>query len=366
MVSEMIASSGELEKVPAVGFFISNNGVDKMADEVGKIFLGQSIQCAQCHNHPFSDYQQTEYWAIANFFIKTTAGGLNVNKGQEPGVREVNNLKRNKKNELPESYKDVPAKFLRGDTPSMSSTEPYRPVLAKWVTSPTNPFFAKATVNRVWSQIFGVGIVNPVDDMRPENVPTHPELLNKLAADFAANKFDLKALHRAICNTEAYQRSSKAVAGNKEAEDPLFARSRMKILTPEQLYDSLVQATGFANTAGGREKPGGKGQAPGGRAGFVNFFLSGAEMANTTEYEPGIPQALKLINSKPVSSGRVVQGLSKSDPAKAIEELYLGTLSRRPTSEEMTKMQTFVKNNSDAYGDILWVLVNCSEFTMIR
>jgi hypothetical protein len=367
MAKEMVSSTGTQTQNPAVGFTLSNNGVDKLADEVGKVFLGQSIQCAQCHNHPFTDYKQTEYWALAAFFIKTTAGGLNTNKGQTPGVQEVNNLKRGKKNELPESYKDVPAQFLRGDQPKLNSSEPYRPALASWLTSPSNPFFAKAMVNRTWAQFFGVGFVNPVDDMRPQNKASHPELLEALAADFSMNGYDVKHLIRGICNSNAYQRSSKALPGNSDRDDALFARMTMKIMTPEQLFDSLVTAVGGDADVKKPNRPA-KGPNGGARQQFVSFFLSGAETANTTEYEPGIPQALRLINSKPINQSRFVQALSKADPEKSIEELYLTALNRKPTSSERNRMMEFVKKTpgSESYGDILWVLVNCSEFTMIR
>src|SRR5262249_6754104 len=139
---------------------------------------------------------------------------------------------------LPDSAKMVPAKFLQGEQPKVPGSGPIRPVLADWMVSPNNPYFAKAMVNRVWGQLFGRGIVNPVDDMIDAHEPSHPELLADLAKQFAANGFDVKYLFRALCNSEAYQRSSKPHGNNEGAGPELFARTAVKPLTPEQLYDS--------------------------------------------------------------------------------------------------------------------------------
>jgi hypothetical protein len=366
LVAEVLTASGSIEKSPATGFFFSNTSVDKMADETSKLFLGQSLQCAQCHNHPFTDYQQTEYWALAQFFMKTITGNAKAGTGE---VMESNRANRGKKNELPESAKIVPPQFLRGEVPKVTADDMTRPILAKWLASPTNPFLAKAMVNRTWAQFFGEGIVNPVDDMRPDNDASHPELLDKLAADFAANNFDIKHLVRSICNSQAYQRSSGGPLS--EAEEALFARQTLKIMTPEQLFDSLGEATGLAAAAESR-KVAGANKAPqaGARDQFATFFLSGSETANITEYEAGIPQALRLMNAKALNTVRAVQSLAKSGTAeKNIETLYLTTLSRRPSQAELEKLLAFVKTNgntTETWSDILWVLINSSEFTMIR
>src|SRR5207302_1895615 len=130
-------------------------------------------------------------------------------KGVAPGIAETNMVKgpAAKKLALPDSAKIVPAKFLQGETPKLNASDPYRPVLARWMTAPSNPFFARAMVNRFWYQMFGRGLVNPVDDMHQDNPASHPELLTLLTDQFKASDFDVKNLLRAICNSEAYQRS---------------------------------------------------------------------------------------------------------------------------------------------------------------
>ncbi|MCA1481001.1 DUF1553 domain-containing protein, partial [Bradyrhizobium sp. NBAIM08] len=142
-----------------------------MTDSVGKLFLGVQIQCAQCHNHPFTHWKQAEYWGLAQFFYKINVSNPRAAKdGGTITVSEEGRINR-KINALPESAKNVGPKYLGGDNVKIDSTQPNRPVLGQWLASPTNPFFAKAMVNRVWAQYFGRGFVNPVDDLSEENTP---------------------------------------------------------------------------------------------------------------------------------------------------------------------------------------------------
>ena len=370
LVTEIVTASGDQEKNPAVGFYLSNTTVDKMTDDVCKVFLGLQLQCAQCHNHPFTGWQQTEYWAMAQFFMKVEVDGLG--KDAKPAIVETNNVKR-KKNPLPESAKTVNAKFLQAEEPKLDKTSPYRPTLAKWMTSQTNPFFAKAMVNRMWAELFGYGIVNPVDDMVGQNLPSHPDMLNALAANFAANKYDLKQLIRAICNSDAYQRSSKPSAGNEKAAEWTFARMAMKVLSPEQIYDSISSVTGGEKAEASRPMKGmmNKGQAVGPRERFVNFYLAGSEQLSTVEYEAGIPQALKLMNSRIAGNPNIAKMYAKpgTKPIDAIQQMYLATLSRMPTEAETKRLTEYLGKSSttaDGYGDILWALLNSSEFALAR
>ncbi|MGL4423872.1 MAG: DUF1549 and DUF1553 domain-containing protein [Gemmataceae bacterium] len=364
IVSDYIIASGNQEKNPAVGFYLSNNTVDKMTDEVCKTFLGVQLQCAQCHNHPFTAWKQTEYWAMAQFFMHTEIGGLG--KDATPSVKESAKVKRGKMNQLPELHKDVPARFLQSTTPALGGAIELRPTLAKWVTSPTNPFFAKAMVNRTWAQFFGRGFVNPIDDLHEGNEASHPALLNALAADFSANGFDVKHLVKAICLTEAYQRTSQTTEPTGEELD--YGRMMVKVLTPEQLYDSLQQVTKFTSEGKGMREKNMKGVPPNSRGGFINFFLAGAEQANTTEYEAGIPQALKLMNSRVTVNPAIVKSIVDGKTGReAIENLFLTCLTRQPTAAEVerfTKHVSGAATTTEAYSDILWVLLNSSEFTL--
>jgi len=272
-----------------------------------------------------------------------------------------------KKKGLPESAMIVPAKFLSAEQPSMGASDPYRPVLAKWMTEGKNKFFARAMVNKTWAHFFGRGLVNPVDDMHEGNLPSHPELLSALSEQFIANGFDVKYLVRAIMNSQAYQRTSRPHAGN-ETDTDLFSHMTVRVMTPEQLFDSLAAVVG---QGGGGKKGGpvaGK-KGPGGtpREAFITFFR--IEDADPLEYQAGIPQALRLMNSAQFNNGNapvIDQAIKAGKVPDAIEHLYLATLSRRPTAQESERLSKYVDGRSApraAYGDILWALVNSSEFT---
>ena len=368
MVHELLTASGAQDKNGAVTFFLANNTVDKMTDSVTKVFLGLQLQCAQCHNHPFTKWKQTEYWEMAAFFMKVQANPPRNNQTASPDVTETNNPRRGR-NALPESAKRLPPKFLQGEAPKVGTSDPLRPVLADWLTTAKNPYFSKAMVNRTWQQFFGRGLVNPIDDMHEANTPSHPELLKDLAAQFAAGGFDLKQLIRGICNSETYQRSSKPTGNNADAPLTLYGHMPVKVLPPGELYDALGTVLGNAGRAPGARRPQGV-RAGSPRDQFIAFFNLD-ENVDPTEYQAGIPQALRLMNGPQMNNGARAKAITRDakTPEKAVEALFLTALSRRPSKAELEKMTTFVGKQSSAeqaYADILWVLVNTSEFTLNR
>jgi hypothetical protein len=227
-------------------------------------------------------------------------------------------------------------------------------------------------VNRTWAQLFGRGFVNPIDDMGEGANPSHPELLDALTGEFVKSGFDVKHLTRCICASQTYQRTSKA--SGSEADPALFARMAVKVMSPEQLFDSLGQVTGFdrqMERAQARAKAAGRRNPNTPRDQFVQFFLAGAEQANTAEYGAGIPQALRLMNSRIVGNPAAVRALAPpgTKPAGAFEAIYLAALSRRPTTDEVTRLKEYVakvETLNEAYGDILWAVLNSSEFTTVR
>jgi hypothetical protein len=370
-VYELITATGEIDKNPAGTYFVANPTVDKITDNVTKMFLGVQLQCAQCHNHPFTDWKQTEYWAMAAFFMKTRVNGTPqaaAKKGITLAVSETNKAP-NKKNGLPESAKIVPAKFLQGETPKIGTVE-MRPTLAKWMTSADNKFFARAMANRFWYQMFGRGLVNPVDDMHDDNAASHPELLATLTEQLKLNDFDIKYLIRAICNSEAYQRTSATKDEAGEIDLDLYVRREVRVLNPEQLFDSLTTILG-ANAAKGEGKnktTAKKGPATP-RDNFITFFR--VEEANPLEYQNGIPQALRMMNSpftaKSDATALQIIGTTK-EPREAIERIYLTALARRPTASELDRLTKYVSRPGStartSYGDILWALLNSSEFVL--
>jgi len=374
-VTNLVTATGSIDKNPEVMYFLANRSVDKLTDTVTQHFLGIQLQCAQCHNHPFTGWKQTEYWGMATFFSKVMAQApRNANKGGDNtqlGVREGPTATK-AKDFFPESAKTVPAKFLGAEAPKLNSSEPYRPALAAWMTSAENPYFAKAMVNRTWHQFFGSGFVNPIDDMHDENPASHPELLADLSHAFASGGFDVKNLIRGICLSQTYQRSSKPTAGNERAED-LFVKMTVKVMIPEQLYDSIKLASGPTPAEMNKDKraaAGAKGGPVTDRDRFVQFFLAGADEASTTDYEAGIPQALKLMNSK-MSAPASLKTMAKSGTKTSdmLDTMFLATLSRRPSANEVKQLTEYVSKSStptEAYSDVFWALLNSSEFTMVR
>ncbi|HYH64362.1 MAG TPA: DUF1553 domain-containing protein, partial [Urbifossiella sp.] len=289
------------------------------------------------------------------------------------GVQETANRTK-LKDFFPESAKQVAPKFLGGAEAKIDAGQPARPVLGRWMTAPDNPFFAKAMVNRTWAALFGSGFVNPIDDMHDGNTPSHPALLDALARDFSRNGFDVKFLYKSVLLSKAYQRTSKPAAGN-EKDETLFSHQAVKVMSPEQLFDSLAQSTGLAQQVAARQakNPMMKGQPNGPRDQFVQFFLAGADAFNPTEYEAGIPQALRLMNSKQLvgnpAAVRLYQQNAKDEPRAVLERMYLATLARRPTAAELTRLTSYVQSagtQTEGYGDVLWAILNSSEFTMIR
>jgi hypothetical protein len=268
---------------------------------------------------------------------------------------------------LPEADKLGAPKFLGGAVLKAAPGQSLRKALADWMVSRDNPFFARAMVNRMWGHFFGRGLVHPVDDMHDGNLPSHPALLEALAEQFKANGFDLKYLCRAICQSQTYQRTSKPVAGNAE-DDKLFSRMLIKVLTPEQLFDSLVVATG---QPGNRDPSGKPINNP--RAEFVNAFRGEGE-TDPTDYTRGIPQALRLMNSKqflnPKNEAFVTKQIvgSAKTSEEAVEQLYLRVLSRPPSADERDRMLKYLAQpgveRQQLYAEILWALLNSSEFSL--
>jgi len=372
IVSDILTASGDVTENGAAVFFLANPTADKMTDTTTRMFLGVQLQCAQCHNHPFTDYKQDEYWGMAAFFLKTRAQGnvkaaAKENKGI---VISETPAAKGKKTGLPESAKILPPKFLQDVAPTIASNAPHRPVLAQWLTSKSNPFFARAMVNRLWGQYFGRGLVNPVDDMHDANPATHPELLSDLASQFIAHDFDIKYVVRAIVLSEAYQRSSRP-ANNADVEPEMYARMAVKPLSPEQLYDALTKVLGNANKADRtKNKAALKGPSTA-REQFVTFF--GIEDgADPTEYAAGIPQVLRLMNSPQfntlAAASRITAGAKT--PAESLEKLYLTVLSRRPSQDEAERVLKYLKESKEpareSWAGVLWALLNSSEFALNR
>jgi hypothetical protein len=380
----------------AVMFFVAEPTVDKLTDKTSRLFLGVRLECAQCHDHPFTTWRQADYWGLAAFFATARMTRGETRRGTEPWVTDDPSGPGQPAG-LPDSAQSVPARFLGGESPPAVAGMSDRQVLAAWVTAVENPYFARAMVNRVWTLYFGRGLVNPVDDMLPEHDPSHPELLRELTEAFVARGFNVKHLVRAICNSQSYQRTHRPLPGNADDVE-LYSHRAMKLLTAEQLFDSLQAVTGTAPFDAPGMGPAGRAVEGSPRVAFAVYFSPGDPDPDPTAYLRGIPHALRLMNSPLVNDfeaaererlarrqrergGSIAAGdgedgqsvLDRWDrpeksPAEIVEGLYLTTLSRRPTAEETERLTGYVRWRGDdprkAYSDILWALLHSSEFSL--
>jgi hypothetical protein len=347
---------------PLAFFAVKDAKPENLAAATSRLFLGIQLECAQCHDHPFASWTQDQFWSQAAFFagIQREGRGVFAPLTETPDRREIA--------PGPNRKRLIAAGFLDGAKPVFQDKVSSRTALADWITDAKNPYFPKAAVNRVWGSLFGIGIVDPVDNFSNENLPSHPELLDELARAFVASGFDLTYITSAICQSEAYQRTSAQTDPSQE-EPRLFARMPVKGLTGEQFFDSLLLATGFDEPQSG----GGKGRLPL-RGQFLSQF---APQGRLSEPESSVLQALTLMNgafiadATNLSRGKIFAATVETPGltlAERIETLYLASLSRRPTDEEMERMLRFVRRVPDAQtdrlADVFWVLLNAAEFRL--
>ncbi len=384
IAEELVTANGSMDTNPATMLFVTNSGPDKVTGQVSRLFLGVQLQCAQCHNHPFTDWKQEQYWGMAAFFMKVRQDGspkqfakdgsmISISENAPaPNAKGAKALKKKGGAAPPEGIKYVPARFLTGEMPKMDKNGPARPALARWLTSANNPFFARAMVNRMWAMYFGRGIVNPIDDMHDDNPATHPELLMALAEQFKRHNFDIKYLAKALVLSETYQRSSKPIKGN-EADAEMFSRGYVRALSPEQLIDSVITVVGAA--PGKADLLAKKGAAAGKkgipltpREQLIRFFRVD-DGDDPLEFQDGIPQVLRLMNGPLFNSGgkTLQNAMTYKTAAEAIDYMYLVVLARHPTVEENRRLTAYVGKQKDkrpGYSDVLWSLMNSSEFRL--
>jgi hypothetical protein len=341
---------------------------ENLAASTSRIFLGIRIECAQCHDHPFDTWKRDQFWQFAAFF-----GGI-VREGEPNVFGFVRELADRREISIPDSDMVVQAGYLDGTEPKWRFRVGARKTLADWVASKDNPYFAKAAANRMWGHFFGRGIVDPVDDFSDANPASHPELLDYLAQEFAAHEFDLKFLIQAITATKAYRLSSEQTH-DSQADPQHFAKMSVQGLTPNQLYDSLAQATGTplsfqsANPFifGGQNEE--------------SLFQETFDDSGTTltDRETTILQALALMNGQLTSAATDLnQSRTLSAVATApflstegkIEALYLAALSRKPKEAELKPLKAYIEsggpanNQNQALADVFWALLNSSEFML--
>jgi len=385
VVRELLTSEGDTMLNPAANFWhpasdfmLKKFSVNKITPTVSRLFLGVRLECAECHSHPLENLTQDDFYGMAAFFSQ-----LRVKHGYG-AYRRTWYLEEDGEIENPVKKQPAVLKFLGGTFPTVSPGFDRRKLLADWVVSPKNPYFAKATVNRIWHEYFETGIVEPFDDFRSTNLPTNPELLDDLAQHFIASGYHLKALHRAILNSKTYQLASHKNGSSEESsrlDRLLFSRYYPRKLTAEVLLDAVGQLVGVSHPF--------KGYPSGTSAKDIyipeipDYFLATfgmprrdvlAERSKT----PTLSQALHMQNSevlaeKVTADNNVIGVLiaKNLDEWEIISRLYERAYSRPPTEREKVLLTDYVTAETEAgrgrkraLEGVLWSLLNSKEFQL--
>jgi hypothetical protein len=373
LVGELLLTLGGDELGPALYFQANDLSPEKLAGSAAELFLGVRLDCAQCHDHPFADWSQRDFWGLAAFFTRVKSRDDRGMGMMDARYRLIDAADGDVV--LPESSEVVPPKFPKGDSATDDSRQTRRVQLAIWMTSGDNPFFARAAVNWAWTHLFGQGLVETLDDVTDPEIAAQAQILDELADYFVDSGYNLRELWRTLASTRAYQ-----LAGGQEDETAadLFAQMRAKPLTPEQLYDSFIllapaNAPAATTAMRGADMAASLDEDPS-RIEFVRNMRSPPGAA--TEYRAGTLQALMLMN------GRVAAGVSNTDVSnllgaiiapymsddERIESLFFATLSRHPADDERQACVAVLadcktdEDRTKALSDVLWALLNSTEF----
>lgn len=387
IVSDLLLAEGHFEENGEVNYLLAQM---VMRDEqvlvtakTARLFLGQQLQCVQCHNHPFNQWKQEQFWEFNSFFRQI--GKIDHRKIDPESGRRVDDYSEIIMRDFSgpvhfdqrDGLKRVAYPIFQGEEVAPDFQTDRRQELVKLLNQGDKPLIARAMVNRVWAHFFGYGLVNPVDDMGPHNPSVMPELLDLLTEEFVKSKYDLKQLISWVCNCEAYHLTSKYGRGNQiddpaAGEPPLFSKMYLRSLEPEQLYDSLLTATSVGEGAAVSYE-----QAERRRRNWLRQLVvtfGNDEGVEATTFNGTIPQALMMMNgdlirnATKLEEGSFLQQLiadASLKPKEKAVRIYLSTLNRRPTSRELKSVQKLIKEQNNApvaYQDLLWALLNSNEF----
>ncbi len=367
---ELLTASGSVFENPAANYWRASREPTDATETTAQLFLGIRIQCAKCHNHPFERWTQDNYYGIGAAFTRV---------GRKTGPRPDDEIIfNNNAGEIKQPRTGQTMKvhlLLTGDV-DVPANQDRRKVFAEWLTSPDNPFFAKAIVNRVWGHLFGSGIVDPVDDFRDSNPPSNAPLLDELARQFVQHGYSRKWLITTIMESETYQRTARANEFN--AEDERYGSHFVpRMLSAEQLLDAISEVTGVPETFAS-VPPGTRAtqlpEPPKDHEFLKAFGQPQREMACECERssESNLSQALQMINGPTVheklrkDDGRIkkLMDAGRSDE-EIVREFYLTALCRTPTPAEWSAAQNHLQTSEDrrlALEDICWAVLNTKEF----
>jgi hypothetical protein len=390
---DVLTASGSTLTNGAANYFVLHKEVTDLVESTAVTFLGTSINCCRCHNHPLEKWTQDQYWATANLFAR-----VGLKNGDRAGEVFVRSLPDGDALHLRRGVAIPPAP-LDGKPLPPDAPADRRQFFADWLTAPDNPYFARAAVNRVWRNFMGRGLVEPEDDLRETNPPSHPALLDALVKEFVAHKYDVKHLIRLIANSAAYQRSAASLPGNA-ADDRFYSRYLIRRLSAEVILDAYSDVTGVATPFTQLKSAAGDSVTPitmyppGTRAlqipdallasQFLDSFgraerLQTCSCEKTTDASVG--QALHLNNGQTLNAklrdkaSRVGKwNDEKAGDAEIVDRLFLLALTRPPTEAERAKMTAVLAGamkdgpaaRREAVEDLFWAVLTSQEFLFNR
>ncbi len=368
LVRELLSSKGGTFANAATNYFQSETDTLKVAENVAQVFMGMRIQCAQCHNHPFDRWTMDDYYSFAAFFSQ-----IGRKRGEDPRETIVFNSGSGDVRHLVGNRVMTP-KFLGGATPDLQGKD-RREVLANWLASSENPYFATNLSNIVWAHFFGRGIINDVDDVRVSNPAVNEELLQELAAKFTEYDYDFKRLVRDICTSRMYQLSTATNESNA-SDTTNFSHASLRRVRAEVLLDMITQVTTTKNKFTGLPLGARAVQIADGNTSTYFLTTFGRASRETVcscevKMEPNLSQALHLLNGDTVQSKVEQGGLVKSLLADGksvpdvVKALYVRVLTREPTEKEISQLVELVASEQDqekALRDAFWALLNSREF----
>lgn len=371
LVREIVAATGTVESNPPVAWLREVSTTEARLEDVAQLFLGQRIQCAKCHHHPYEKWSEEDYYKMAAFFSKVA-----TKEGPRPEEPFYYSRHGNATAKHPRTGAVLQPAGLSAETAALTPEDDPRQALVDWMVAEDNPFFARSLVNRYWKHFFATGIVEPEDDMRATNPATNPELLEALAKRFADSGYDLRELLRTICTSTTYRLASD---GNEHNifESNSYSRFYPKRLQAEVLLDAINVVTESQTAFAG--VPAGTRAVALPDTGFASYFLDVfGEPDSTTACEcersgdATLAQTLHLLNSTEVQDklkhdeGRAAKLATATDDEANLADVYLTMFSRPPTNDEVAIARDYLASKSDdrraAYEDLLWALINSKEF----
>ncbi len=369
---QIVAASGTVASHPPVAWYTQVSSTTQRMEDAAQLFLGQRLQCAKCHHHPYEKWSQKDYAQMAAFFT-TVAKKAEPDPGEPSFIAGLADATY----AHPKTGTPTPAAGLDSQSASNQRDNDARLAFADWMTTPDNPFFARTLVNRYWKHFTGRGLVEPEDDMRVTNPPTNPELLDGLAAAFTQSGYDLKGLIRLITQSRTYQFDSMAAEQNLQ-DQRNYSRFYPKRMQAEVLLDAIDHVTGTQTPFD--PMPAGTRAVALPDAGYSSYFLKVFGRSESTtacecesSQEPNLAQNLHLLNSTEMQTklasdtGRaaVLAGDEARQDDEKVAELYRIALGRNPDDSELKSTIGYLANKPnrrEAYEDVVWSLINSKEF----